>query len=385
MKTRNFLNRWCFFMLIALIGTTFTACSDDDDKDDTPPYSPGTITATQSAFTCYSMEGTIQIPVQVSNPDCTIDPALFGFSNYSLQGSSPIDGIRALAPSEQFLRITNVEPDGKGGYILSAEFAYPSYEYITVKATLTYKDTHTAIPIKQECYDAFRITAGHIGAGLMSELRFDVNEDNAFLPADIKEALAHLTLTSLKAVGAHADNVTFKYMDNGKGFIVLNNSFGLTPQEVQAGGAEVKISAEMIGEATTIKLGGTLKACPFRTLDPVTFSDEDLKWNWAVEEAFEQLGVEMIDGEKINKNDLTFYVAMKDKPLVDMDDLGEDVNIFSNTSVEYENGEYVHTCIGLMGMNTLQPGNYVLVAHLKKSLDENDDKFVDIQMPFTKE
>lgn len=104
-----------------------------------------------------------------------------------------------------------------------------------------------------------------------------------------------------------------------------------------------------------------------------------------VKDAMIELGIEPnASGHfDMNNRELTAYLAREGEALVLVPN--KEQSVFVGSAEVSENGQPTEPALSVLGFNKLEAGKYVLVAHFKKSQDENDHIFVDFCIPCVKE
>lgn len=374
---KNVWKETCCWVIVLLTCIVFNACSDKDEPAVVPPIK---ITATGGTeFVSYSMHGLIRIPVTVENSEVKPEPEKFRYLDYAETG------IEDLSRSQEktIFSIQSVEQGEGGGYVLIAEYNYPTYTSMVATCTLTYEGTNTSIPLKLTCYDALHMTTTHLGAGLSGLLKFEENEE-AYVPGGIPD---DLTVTAIQVLDNRDKDVSLEIdKTNNCVHITLNENFKFTPEEEERGYSSLMLQATMSNGVVTFYLNNALKICPSSILNTETISTDEVKYNWYVEEAAKALGMDADETGNIilTNRPIEYYIARKGEPLVPTKEF--DVSLFPSKGGVYENDGIVYfPVISLHGINNLPSGEYVFVAHAKKLMDENDNQYVDIRMPFVKE
>ncbi len=375
-----------YLLWVGVLCVGLTACSDDDEPRESG-NNPGVITAMgDAALTGYAMSGTVSLPIKAEHPDATLSSEKFRYRNISISYDEPIGSEAAIQSSLKQPSMSVVKQDGTDNYVLEFTYNYKEYASCQVSFTLGYEGTDTAIPVSIDIEDVLRkVTVGHLGAGLSEQLEWNLNPEPG-IPYVCK-------LISLKATGEHAENISFKTMDDGTGspieYVVrLDNSFKFTPDETAQGHASIPVQTEWeCDNGDKFLFYDTLDVCPSCTVEQTVIGKEEVRHTWEVPEEAEALGMDKDEYGNILLRDREkeFYITTKDGCLSPVNDF--EYSLYPGVGFKPGSGEneFIPT-LALTGLNDLPAGEYIFVAHIKKLLnDPNDRQYVDFHIPFVKE
>lgn len=373
-KTTIWAKARCLLMAGAVCAG-FAACDDDNNAPRTEDDTPGILTATSSGMLeSHTMKGAVLLPVSAENPGSEPDPTMFTYENFSLSGEQPLDDALMGKEAEKVPSVTAVEKGEEGGWVLVLGYDCTGYASCRVSFTLGYEGSATAIPVTINITDGVRdIVASHLGAGLKGQLRWIVNpeqENCVCVPKNVK------------GTGTHADNLSFE-KDKDDYTVMLDNLFEFTSEKTAQGHASIPVQVTWEDEdGSEFRTYTTFNVCPSRFLEPVTIDSEEASHIWYITEEAEELGMDKsIDGNIwFTQRDKSFYISTKDGCLIPVKEYT--TKIFPSIG-NLEEGDINRLYVKLLGVNDLSAGEYVLLLHVKKLVNNPDDsQYVDFRIPF---
>lgn len=353
------------FCTIALI-----ACSDDENGYETE-NTPGNITATATTlFTDYLMSGPMYLPVNVGNPGIALSLDKFTYNDLSEEGTGK-------SAKEEKLRVTAVRKGEESDYILELDYYYPECTSCTISFTLGYEDTGTAIPVSLVCRSSVGLEVSHLEPGLTGLLTWEFKslyKGDENMPWDIAD---------IKKGGAHGD-VSFK-RSGDKYMLTLDKHFEFTPAETEQGYAIVPVQIEMARhDGKRYITLGSFTVHPSLAMEEVIIRRGTRDYKWHVDKEAAKLGIDIEDGSyAFGDRQVEYYLAAKDGCL----DLVKNYKYGLIPGIgQDDNDGTTRPFIELKHLDELPAGKYELVAHVKKTRDdEGNNLYVDIRAPFVVE
>ena len=368
--TMNRLIKSLYFCAI-IAGTCFaTACSDDNDAPQTELSKPVEIAAAgETSFTLYSTDGTVRIPLTVSNATEELEAEQF-----TLTADSAPDGFAA--------KVESLEAEGEI-YVVTASYSLTGANSATANLTLGYAGTEAAVPVTITCYDAFRAASSFVSNGCIGSITLSRNPE-VELPETIDAAISAVTFS-----GTHAAELQTLKTEGMETLFEVSDTFSLSEEETATGYAEVPVALTLKSGDCEYTVPGTVRVCAARVVAPETVTADETRHIWMLPDELISLGMDKTgDMVSLIGRKAEYYFARKGEPLKPIKESGFEVTGAAGERhhwVDETQEEFIYPAIYLMKADRLPAGEYIFVAHLKKLKDNTDDnRWVDIVMPVSK-
>ena len=364
-------------MLVVFANMIITSCNDNDDN--IPSSSPGLLTATgETSFTGYTLSGILRLTVSTENPEAMPNPEAFYYNCPDSGGNADNNHKGTLSK----FTVSTVERVDNGQYMLYIDYAFKPSEKIDARIELKYEGTSTAIPLSIKALDAVTTDKTYFGAGVTGRLSFVPQNADIKLPEDL---FADMTGSIFKASGEHAETVKFEVDNENRCIdITISENFEFSPAEEKAGEVRIPVTSKVLYKNAYMSFEDTLVLCPTRIAEEVTTSGGEI--TWILQGEAEALGMDTDSDGAIYFKDRnnTYYFARKGETLVNPQKYSP--KVFPAIGNYFNDGNLPKPTIKLLSTTKLEPGEYILIARMKKLRnDPKDNRYVDIRMPFVKE
>lgn len=376
-RIQNLWRKSSCLLLAGALCAGFMACSDDNNALPEDGNTPGILVASGNTYLeSHALKGAVLLPVKAENPGAELETGKFTYENFSLTGEKSLENAATGMKEGIVPVVTSIEKEEGNEFVLVLGYDYTEYASCQVSFTLGYEGTATAIPVSINITDGVRdIVVPHLGAGLKGQLRWTVNpeqENCVCVPKNVK------------GTGTHADNLSFE-KDKDDYIVMLDNLFEFTSEEIAQGHASIPVQVTWEDEdGSEFRTYTTFNVCPSRFLEPVTIDSEEASHVWYITEEAEELGMDKsIDGNIwFTQRDKSFYISAKDGCLIPVKEYT--TRIFPSIGNLVEGDDNRLFC-KILGVNNLSAGEYVLLLHVKKLVNNPDDnQYVDFRIPFIK-
>lgn len=376
-RIKNLWRKYRCFLLAGAVSTGLMACSDDNNASPEDGNTPGILVAKNGGtLESHTMKGAVLLPVKAENPGVELETGKFTYENFSLTGEQSLENAATGMKEGTVPVVTSIEKEEGNELVLVLGYDYTEYASCQVSFTLGYEGTATAIPVTINITDGVRdIVIPHLGTGLKGQLRWTVNpeqENCVCVPQNVK------------GTGIHANNLSFE-KDKDDYIVMLDNLFEFTSEETAQGHASIPVQVTWKHENSSEFLTyTTFNVCPSRFLEPVTIDSEEASHIWYITEEAEALGLDKNQDGNIwfAQRDTDFYISANDGCLISVKEYGTKIFPYVGNRVE---GDDNRLFFELQGVNNLSAGEYVLLIHVKKLVNNPDDRqYVDFRIPFIK-
>ncbi|WP_287678608.1 hypothetical protein [Bacteroides sp.] len=362
----------------SMIGMCLIACNGENELED-GNNTPGIITAQKDVtLMSYAVSGAILLPINVENSGVELSKDNFTYDNFSITTMASVEDEEEIKFEDKLkLPVLSVEKGEGNSNVLVFGYDFTGYTSCSISFTLGYAGTETSIPVSIKIEDDLKnVNVSHIGAGMNGLLTWNSDFDSSEEP--------QYDFLALKGTGLHANNISFKNLD-GEDIVMLDDNFEFTTEELGQGYASIPVEADFqCKNGSTFRIYTSFSVCASCVLSPVTIGRESRSYIWKVEEEAEFLGMDKNNYDYIwfMGREYEFYISTKGGYLKP----AREYSVISSIGDSGTVGEKQIPYIKLELLNKLSPGEYMLVAHIKKLLRNPDDKqYVDFCIPFVKE